>query len=148
MIENLEQTFLNPRWENGDERNRIICDIEMTTAEGRKNRFPAAISPGSEDYDMLVKQYSELMDEHWKKHVESRKERQAEREEKHQEKRQREQERIKQEKLFAKKLELFEIDIIKGSKDRKLKSLIRKAKSESEAMLYAGVLVNREYKDE
>lgn len=148
MTDNLKQTFINPRWENGNKKDRILCDIEMVTADGRKNMFPAVISSGSEDYDVLVSQYTEMMDEKWQKHVKASKEYFFQREKKRKETRKRDEKRIYQEKLFARKLELFEIDIIKESKNRKLKSLIRKAESESEAMLYAGLLVNREYTGE
>lgn len=43
--------------------------------------------------------------------------------------------------LFAAKLKIFEIDAIKNSTNKKLKSQIRKSKSETEAMAWAAALL-------
>jgi hypothetical protein len=46
--------------------------------------------------------------------------------------------------LFNHKIKLFEIEEIQNSKNRKLKSKIRKAKSIEEASIFASVLVTTE----
>ena len=46
--------------------------------------------------------------------------------------------------LFPAKLEAFEMDLIKNSKNRELKSMIRKAKSIMEVTTYTSVLVMKE----
>ena len=53
-------------------------------------------------------------------------------------------EQAKGDALFNTKLELFDIEEIKNSKDRSLKSKIRKAKSLSEAQIYGAILVMKE----
>lgn len=49
--------------------------------------------------------------------------------------------RVKNEKLFAAKLEIFEIELIKNSTNRKLKSLIRRSSSAVEAQAWAAALL-------
>ena len=50
--------------------------------------------------------------------------------------------------LFNTKLEAFEISTVKNSKDRNLKSLIRKASNETEVYAYTAALILKEMKDE
>jgi len=52
--------------------------------------------------------------------------------------------RMKQETLFNIKLEAFEIEIVKNSKNKELKKLIRKAKTPIEVQAYATILIQRE----
>ena len=51
---------------------------------------------------------------------------------------------MQQEQLFAAKLDAFEIDLIKGSKNRELKSKIRKAKNIMEVTAYTVILLQQE----
>lgn len=51
------------------------------------------------------------------------------------------EERKKQEDLFAVKLKAFEIDAIKNSTNRSLKSKIRRAKSDYEVLAYAAAVI-------
>ena len=57
------------------------------------------------------------------------------------EQQQTQKERTAQERLFDAKLAIFEIEDIKNSKNRKIKSKIRKAPTEIEAMAYATALL-------
>tara|TARA_B100000214_G_C23665520_1_gene489423 strand:- start:96 stop:563 length:468 start_codon:yes stop_codon:yes gene_type:complete len=50
--------------------------------------------------------------------------------------------------LFNRKLEAFEISTVKNSKDRNLKSLIRKASNETEVYAYTAALILKEMKNE
>lgn len=65
------------------------------------------------------------------------------RQQQEQERQQREAERmrVEQEKLFAVKLKIFEIDRVKASVNRELKSSIRRSKSDVEAYAYAAALL-------
>lgn len=58
------------------------------------------------------------------------------------------EERKKQEELFAAKLKIFEIDGIKNSTNRDLKSRIRRSKSDVEAMAWASALLLSEAQKE
>lgn len=57
-------------------------------------------------------------------------------------------ERMKTDALFSAKLEAFEISLIRESKDRKLKSKIRKAQSLMEIQAYTTILLMRELESE
>lgn len=128
----------NPMWEN-DRRERIQADI-IYEETGQRGRI--IISKDTEDWDTIFEQTSiEDLDQHLADDLQRHKDRQA----RQQADRDRKAERDKQERLFQAKLALFEIDVVKDCKDRKLKSLIRKAKTETEAMLYASVLFNQMY---
>lgn len=140
----MERKIVRPIWENGDTKTRILCEIEVTDAAGIKNVMPAAVSEGSPDWDYLIENFSEEMDKLWEDH----KTRREEGRKKQDEGRKRTEERVKQEQLFARKLEIFEIDKVKQSKNRKVKSLIRKASSEAEALIYGAVLVKEELDNE
>jgi len=52
--------------------------------------------------------------------------------------------RMKQETLFNIKLEAFEIEIVKNSKNKELKKLIRKAKTPLEVQAYTTILIQKE----
>ena len=54
-------------------------------------------------------------------------------------------ERMKVDALFQAKLDTFEIDIIKNSKNRQLKSRIRKAKTLIEVTAFASALIALEH---
>lgn len=135
----MKRKIVNPIWENGDRRDRIKCTFEYHFDDGRVQTAPAVISPDSPDWPEAIEIRSEEeMDKIWSNRAAEREQRR----ERQRELQQREKERKLQEKLFAKKLEIFEIDAIKDSKNRKVKSLIRRAKSDTEALLYASVLIN------
>lgn len=140
----MERKFINPYWEDGESKNRIRCQVQITGEDGTKKIFPAVISEGSDDWDYLVENFKEEMDKIWENYLSHRDAKRAAKVEQKQEEKARNKERVKQEALFAKKLEIFEIEAIKNSKNRKIKSLIRKSKSETEALLYASVLINRD----
>ena len=52
--------------------------------------------------------------------------------------------RVKQETLFEMKLEAFESDLIKNSKDKELKKMIRKAKTLIEVQAFSTILIHKE----
>jgi len=52
--------------------------------------------------------------------------------------------RMKQETLFNIKLEAFETILVKNSKDKEMKKLIRKAKTPLEVQAYATILIQKE----
>jgi hypothetical protein len=135
----MKKKYINPYWENGD-KQRIICSIEFTRDDGTIDIMPAAVSPDSPDWEELVNANKEIMDQIWDEHVARRDEQRKKQDEGDK----RNQERIAQEDLFTQKLEIFEIDKVKNSKNRQLKSMIRKAKNQTEALIYASILVKEE----
>ena len=53
-----------------------------------------------------------------------------------------------QEELFATKLKIFEVELIKNSANRALKARIRRSKSDVEAMAWASALLLAEHQQE
>lgn len=131
--------FRNPRWENGSKK-RIRADLVNIFDDGTEQSSPAFVSKDSPDWEKVLEVASiEKLDKQLEDDLDRHKTREARREQDHKD----QMERRKQEDLFALKLEIFEIEAIKKSKDRKAKSKIRKAKSAAEAMIYASVLVSK-----
>ena len=145
----MAKIFKYPFWENY-QKDRITC--KLIRMEGDKevgdtvviNKFQ---EDGTEnpDFNEVIKQNTiEKIDANT-----------AEREERHrtrhEEEKRRAQERKqaqKLEELFNAKLEIFEVDTIKDSKNRKLKSKIRRAKNIYEMMAYTTMLLQDELNEE
>lgn len=132
----MDYKIIEPIWEN-DKKERIVAVFEYENGQ----RAQAHISKDSPDWEraLQVRPIDEL-----DRDFEARLQRHLKRREVQEAEHQRRIEREKQERLFQCKLETFEIELIRNSKDRKMKSMIRKAKSETEVLLYASVIVNRE----
>lgn len=129
----------NPWWGN-DEKTIIRCQFYMEngevleasvsdTEEGNPDWYEIMETFGVEDID---KRTQAFMDEHEEQH---RKEK---------ERRKDQEEKYKGHSLFAAKLEAFEMDLIKNSKNREFKSMIRKAKSIMEVTAYTTILIMKE----
>lgn len=145
----MANTFKFPFWENY-QKDRITCKL-VRMENGREVGDTVIISKFNEDgtenpdFQEVIKQNTlEKIDENT-----------AEREERHrrrhEEEKRRAQERKqaqKLEELFNAKLEIFEVDTIKDSKNRKLKSKIRRAKNIYEMMAYTTMLLQDELNNE
>ena len=138
----------NAFWET-EEKEMLNCILEIRDDVDRVHRSVMKIKKykddGSENPDFIevVDALTEkLIDDNTE---ERRKRKQAEREEKQQ----RELEHAKAhklEKLFEYKLEAFEVEEIKNSKNRQLKSKLRRAKNKVEVDLYAMMILMEELK--
>ena len=122
-----------------DDKNTVVCqfvypDGEMVVATMTRD-------PNNPDWQQLMEEFTE---EQIQEVTDSYSEELKQNAEAAREARKQRDERQAGDALFAAKLELFEMDEIKDSKNRSLKSKIRKAKSISEAQIYASVLVMKE----
>lgn len=129
----------NPYWAN-KEKQHVIA--EFYYPETGKRVTASIMNDGTNrDFDELMKKYSiEQIDANTKKRVDDRNE-----QIKHNIERQKvDKTRMQQEQLFAAKLDAFEIDIVKASKNRELKSKIRKAKNIMEVTAYTVMLLQQE----
>ncbi len=129
----------NPYWSN-KEKQHVIA--EFYYPETGKRVTASIMNDGTNrDYDELLKKYSiEQIDANTKKRVDDRNERIKQ----NIERQQVDRTRMQQEQLFAAKLDAFEIDAIKSSKNRELKSKIRKAKNIMEVTAYTVMLLQQE----
>ena len=136
----------NAFWET-EEKLKLNCILEIVDDEGREtrqvmklNRFDKEGNPNP-DFNEVVDALSEKrIDEETADRIARKKaevEEEKQRELEHQKAR-------KLEKLFNYKLEAFEVDEIKNSKNRKLKSKLRRAKSRIEVDLYSIMILQEQ----
>lgn len=140
----------NAFWEN-PEKDKLNCILEMQDDAGREERHVMMLNKMDEDGNpnpVFEEVVSALGEESIDRNTEERKVRKAaEREEKLQ--RDEEHARARKlEQLFNYKLEMFETEEIKNSKNRKLKAKIRRSKSQLEAVYYALKLLEETYEEE
>lgn len=138
----------NAFWDN-DEKDTLNCILEMQDDAGRVHRQVFKLrktdDQGNENPD-FVEVLNDLGDELITQNTKDRKVR---KEAEAEEKKQREIEHAKArklEKLFEYKLEAFEVEEVKNSKNRQLKSKLRRAKSKVEVDLYAMMILMEELK--
>lgn len=136
------QVITDAVWENENKERAIVIMEDINDAGESILKTKMFIAKDSPQWEQV--QNSEFNEEHmdqkWEEHIAGREERRQ----KEEEGRKRTEERIKQEALFARKLEIFEIPEIKASKNRKAKGLVRKAESDSAAIVYAAMIVAEE----
>lgn len=134
-----KKKYLNPYWSNKDNRHLIVT-IEQPNGQ---NSLASIMDPDGTNPDMkaVLEQYTEEdIDANTQEGLDRRNEnikRQMER-------RESQQARAKQEALFNCKLEAFEVEGIKNSKNTELKRMIRKSKSIMEVQAYATILLMKE----
>lgn len=130
----MNRIFKNPLWEDPSTKRRVLC----------REQFESGSSDividrqDTETWDILIAQFSE--DEITARTEEDIKKFREQRASKENEQKENEL-RMYQEALFAEKLQAFEIEDVKASKNTKLKRKLRKAKTMVEVYAYAGAIV-------
>lgn len=138
------EKYRNPIWQD-KKRRHVVC--EMLQHNGEYAVAHVIAGPESEggvnaDYDAIVEKFGiDDLNTRTEVHKNNQKKQALRKREQEEQKFQRQ----KQEILFNMKLEIFEIDLVKQSKNKTLKKLIRKAKSPIEAQAYATILMQSEY---
>ena len=133
----------NAFWET-PEKDKLNCILEMEDDIGRQTRQVMMLNRHNQDgseNELFNEVIGALGLESIDKNTEDRKVRKAAEAE---ERKQRDEEHArarKLEELFNYKLEVFETEEIKNSKNRKLKSKLRRAKSKIEVNLYAMMIL-------
>lgn len=139
----ISKKYSDPVWGNV-EKNQVLVTITTEIDDGNILVQSASVSKddNNPDWVAIIKEYGEIgIDNNSKANVDAHKEHMITQDTTRKEERAASLERGKQEKLFETKLAIFGIENIKNSKDRKIKSLIRKAPTEVEAMAYASALL-------
>jgi elongation factor P--beta-lysine ligase len=136
----MKRTIKNPYWGNR-EKTQVVCEFHYEDGPIQT----AAITDtqeGNPDWKELFEIFTtKQIDDFTEKAL-------AEAREEHEKRKQFEKddiERMKVDALFSAKLEAFEIDLVKNSKNRELKSRIRKAKSIMEITAFTAALITLEY---
>ena len=136
----MKRTIKNPYWGN-DQKTQVICEFHFENGPIQT----AAVSQTKEGNPDWQEIFTKFTPEEIDKLTEGAL---AEAREEHEKRKQIERddiERMKVDALCQAKLDAFEIDIIKNSKNRKLKSRIRKAKTLIEVTAFASALITLEY---
>ena len=138
-----KKKYLQPYWSNKDNRHLIVT-IEQPNGT---QSLASIMDPDGTNPDMkaVLEQYTEeQIDSNTQEGLDRRNEnikRQMER-------RESQNARAKQEALFNCKLEAFEVDAIKNSKNTELKRMIRKSKTIMEVQAYATILMMKELEND
>lgn len=139
----MKRTITYPYWGN-DEKTQVICwfnyddgskiQVAVTDVEGGNPDWKAIMDTFTVDeIDEITKKYKEEIEK--QKELEREQELES-------------VQRFKTDTLFAAKLEAFEIPSVRNSKNRKLKSAIRKAQSLVEIHAYTTILIMKEMEAE
>lgn len=142
----MKKEWRHPFWENY-QKDRITCKLVITHENGEVTSSTSTVSKYDKNGE-ITKDYKDVIaatpvekinkntEEREQRHKENRlndKRKQAEREAAR-----------KLENLFNAKLEVFEIESIKNSTNRKAKAKIRRSKNQYEMMAYAIMLIQEE----
>lgn len=142
-MEIVSKTYDQPVW--GDNaKSHILVNIKTEMEDGQIMIQSAAVTrdESNPDWIAIVKEHGEDgIQANTEVMLEESKENIVEQAAAQKEQKKTQKERTSQERLFDAKLAIFEIEDIKNSKNRKIKSKIRKAPTEIEAMAYATALL-------
>lgn len=139
----MKRTIVNPHWVNNA---RTVLSAEFHYDDGRiVNAVISDSDTSNPDLAEIIRTFdTDTLEQNTRRNIQkitadADKKRIAE---------EAQEERRKQEELFAAKLKIFEIDGIKNSTNRDLKSRIRRSKSDVEAMAWASALLLSEAQKE
>ena len=136
----MKRTIVNPHWIN-NARTVLMADFHYD--DGRI--VSATISESDRSNPDLAEIKSKFTEEDLEKNTRKKIQKLAQEQEEEKQKQQAAEDRRNQEELFAVKLKIFEIDTVKNSANRKLKSQIRKSKTGLEAQAWAAALLLSEF---
>ena len=137
----MKRTIENPHWINNA---RTIISADFRYSDGRV--VTATISESETTNPDLIEIKENFTIEQLEENTRKKIRLVSDQRMKDQEQKEAQALRKQQEELFAAKLKIFEIESIKNSTNRDLKSRIRKAKSDVEATAWAAVLMLDEVK--
>lgn len=139
----ITREIIDPRWAN-EERNQIICKFKLE--DGNVVQAAVSIPEGGSnpDWDEIMKEFGpDVLEANMQKDLEEH----YKRKEAMEEQRKQEIERAMKEALFNAKAEAFEIQLVKDSKNKKIKNKIRKAATIMEVSAYTSALILKEDSD-
>jgi hypothetical protein len=138
--DSMKRTIVNPHWINNA---RTVLSAEFHYDDGRI--VSATISDSDTSNPDLAEIRMKFSEAELEKNTRKKISKMVQDQEAEKQKQQATEDRVKQEELFAAKLRIFDIELIKNSSNRKLKSQIRKSKSSTEAQAWAAALLLSEF---
>jgi transcriptional regulator of heat shock response len=139
----MKRKIVNPHWINNA---RTIISADFVYDDGRV--LTATISESETTNPDLIEIKQNFSNDQLEENTRQKIRTISDQRQKDQEQKDAQALRKQQEELFAAKLKIFEIDSIKNSTNREMKSRIRKSKSDMEAIAWAAVLMLEEVKKE
>lgn len=143
-VENITPTkkYKNPYWSNKENRHLIVTIVQPN---GKESLASIHDTDGKNpDMKAVLEEYTE---EQINQNTDAALQRRNDNIKKSAERRESQKARAKQEALFNAKLQAFEVDTVKNSKNTELKRMIRKSKSILEVQAYATILMMKELDD-
>lgn len=137
----MAKEFMDPTWVELDTKDRVQCFIRYDN--GQMVRAVIADDPEQPNPDW-AELFEHFTEEQVTANTEAEEEKRKEEQDRRDAERKEREEREDNERLFNHKIKLFEIEEVQSSKNRQLKSKIRKAKSIEEASIFASTLVTLE----
>lgn len=146
----MKKEWVSPFWETA-QKDRITVRLNITHDDGSFSTSVARVSK-YDDNGNISPDFEEILEQNSKETIQKNTEDRLERHRQRREndvKQQREKAEAKRlEDLFNQKLATFEIPAVKNSKNRELKSKIRKARNTIEMQAYATILMMEELNNE
>jgi transcriptional regulator of nitric oxide reductase len=146
----MKKEWLHPFWENY-QKDRITVKLVIKHDDGKVSSSTAKVQKYGSD-GKVNPDWTEILEQNTiqsiDKHTEEREERHRKRREAQKIKQKEREQSDKLARLFDSKLEVFEIEAVKNSTNRKLKAKMRKSKNSHELMAYTTILIMEEMKDE
>lgn len=131
----MERKIENPYWSNKENKHLIV---EFVYEDGNRQLASIVGSDDNPDYKQIMELFTE---EEIDNNTKVRLDRREEQIRRNRDRQQVDRARMQQEALFAAKLDAFEIPVVKSSKNREMKSKIRKAKTLMEVTAYTVMLM-------
>jgi hypothetical protein len=142
----MKKEFRHPFWENY-QKDRITCKLVITHDNGEITSSTSTVGKYGKD-GKITQDYKDVINvtpiEKVDKNTEEREQRHQDNRVADKRKKAEREAAQKLEHLFNAKLEVFEVDAIKNSTNRKAKSKIRRSKNQYEMMAYAVMLIQEE----
>ena len=136
----MKRTIKNPYWGN-NEKTQVMCEFHFENGP-IQTAAVTQTKEGNPDWEEIFDNFTPEQIDKLTKNV------LAEAREEHEKRKQMQRDDVeimKVDALFQAKIDTFEIDIIKNSKNRQLKSRIRKAKTLIEVTAFASALIALEH---
>ena len=146
----MKKEWRQPFWETA-QKDRLTVRLNITHDDGSFSTSVARVSK-YDDNGNITSDFKEILEQNTTEQIQNNTEERLERHRQRREndlKKQKEKAEAKRlEELFNQKLATFEISTIKNSKNRELKSKIRKSRNLVEMQAYATILIMEEMKNE
>jgi hypothetical protein len=136
----MKRTIKNPHWINNA---RTVLSVEFHYDDGRV--MSAVINGDDQNNTDLLQVQAEFSPEQIEENTRKAITKQARDREMQEKKEAAQKDKERQERLFNLKLQAFDVEVIKQTTEKKLKSALRRAKSDMEVYAFASAIILKEH---